>query len=92
MYYSFVFSADYVWSDEWATYKGNEYKYFADPAVTATGARHKCAEHGGLLVSINSPEEEEFLMEKVIQKRTLSAFMGGSDEVTGKNTSMSILL
>ena len=73
-----------MWSDEWSELEGHQYKFFSDLSITANGGRDQCYQHGGLLVSINTREEQEFIQYKVLRKRTLSAFIGGSDRVEGK--------
>ncbi len=75
--------ADFVWSDEWVEYNGHEYKYFEATTVTASEAERQCRELGALLVSINSDEEEEFIANKVLSRRTLSTYIGGSDKDSG---------
>ncbi len=82
-YIFFVFPADYVWSDRWEEHNGHEYKYFGDISITAAAARQKCMDSQGMLVSINSDQEEEFIATKVLRKRTLAAFISGTDEKEG---------
>ena len=78
-----VLTADFVWSDEWAEFGGHSYKYFEDLTITAERSRDACAQHGALLVSINNAEEQEFIVDNVLRRRTLSAFIGGSDMEEG---------
>ena len=79
----FPFSAEYIWSEEWSTFGGHAYKFFSDGRVTFPEARDACRVHGGLLVSINSPEEQDFIKNSVLKKRALSAFTGGTDRTNG---------
>ena len=79
----FLISADFVWSDEWSEYKNHTYKYFEDETMTAVRAEQECQKLGTLLVSINDAEEADFIVNSVVRKRTLSAFIGASDVETG---------
>ena len=72
-----LLSADFVWSDEWVEFEGHSYKFFADTVSPSDTARTLCRQQGAQLVSINSPEEQEFLSLKVLRQRILSAFIGG---------------
>ncbi len=78
-----MFPADFVWSDGWEEYNGHEYKYFDDIGITGAAARQECVDIEGMLVSINSDQEEEFIATKVLRKRILGAFIGGTDEKDG---------
>ncbi len=69
--------------DDWVEFSGHQYMYYPDPMITALDSRTACLEHGALLASINSAEEQQFIANNVLSQRTLAAFMGGSDEVTG---------
>ena len=73
-----------MWTDDWLDYSNHSYKFFSDKNIIGTDAVTECEKHGALLVSINSPEEQDFLAQRVLQKRTLSAYTGASDLVTGK--------
>ena len=73
-----------MWTDDWLDYSNHSYKFFSDKNIIGTSAVTECKERGALLVSINSPEEQEFLAERVLQKRTLSAYTGASDVDTGE--------
>lgn len=77
-------SADFVWSDEWFEHDGHEYKYISDVTITADDARRQCRTHGAQLVSINDEEEQKVIHYDVVKKRTLSAFIGGTDTNQGK--------
>ena len=66
-------------------YEDHRYRLFYAKSITAAEGREKCRQDGGRLVSINNPEELEFIELNVLQKRTLSAFIGGSDEEEGKS-------
>ncbi len=79
----FYFQADFVWSDDWADFEDYSYKFFSDVFATARVAADACRGEGGLLVSINSAEEMEFVALSVLRKRTLSAFIGGTDSAEG---------
>ena len=76
-------SADFVWSDEWVEYRGHTYKYFDDGTITGVRAHEECRKKGTLLVSINDAEEADFIAISVLRKRTLSAFIGATDNNTG---------
>ena len=75
--------AEYVWSNEWSEFEGHAYKFFSDLQITSPVAREACRGHGGLLVSINSVEEQVFIGDSVLKQRVLSAFIGGSDSSVG---------
>ena len=79
----FVLSAEKIWSDEWSKFDGHIYKFFTNNTITAREARHACREHGALLASVNTPAEQTAIVEGALRKRTLSAFISGSDEITG---------
>ena len=79
-----------MWSDDWVIFNNHTYKYFADQAITGHRADQQCQDKGTLLVSINSEEEAEFVGNGVLRKRTLSAYIGGSDEDRG-NTCIKLL-
>ena len=64
-------------------FSGHSYKYFSSLTVTARDARDACLVEGGLLVSINNDDEMDFLIDSVLRRRTLSAFIGGTDENEG---------
>ena len=66
-----------MWSEDWVDYLDHSYKFFSDLTITADQARVECGSHAGLLVSVNSPQELEFIELSVLRKRTLSAFIGG---------------
>ena len=88
----FPFSAEYIWSEEWSTFGGHAYKFFSDGRVTFPDARDACRVHGGLLVSINSPEEQDFIKNSVLKKRALSAFTGGTDRTNGSFSIKALLV
>ena len=77
-------SAGFVYPDDWVDFDGHEYRFYPDTTITALESRAACLEHGALLASINSATEQEFISEKVVSKRTLAAFIGGTDEARGK--------
>ena len=62
----------------------NEYKYFENATLTSKGAKEACAQLGALLLSINNQDEQTFVATRVLRKRTLAAFIGGSDGARGK--------
>ncbi len=64
-------------------FSGHSYKYFSNLTVTARDARDACMAEGGLLVSINNDDEMDFLIDSVLRRRTLSGFIGGTDEEEG---------
>ena len=70
-------------NDTWIEYNGHLYQYFTDGTVSARDASEYCAADGALLVSINTAEEMTYIEDEVLRKRTLSAFIGGSDEDEG---------
>ncbi|KAI0229965.1 hypothetical protein LSAT2_019633 [Lamellibrachia satsuma] len=72
--------ADFVWSDEWMVYNGHTYRYFSDLTISGHRARSACRSLQGLLVSVNTQAEHDFLAARVLRLRTLSAFIGGTDE------------
>ena len=76
-------SAEKIWSDEWSKFDGHIYKFFTNNTITAREARHACRDHGALLASVNTAEEQTAIVEGALKKRTLSAFISGSDEITG---------
>ena len=80
-----------MWSEEWITQDNHEYKFFSDTTITAKGAREACKSHGALLASIRDEEEQDFLEYSVVKQRTLSAFIGGSDEQEGRETLMTLM-
>ena len=71
-------------NDTWTNYNGHSYKYFSGGTLNAGQANEQCQRDGGLLVSINTREEFNFVSKEVLKKRTLSAFIGGSDLINGK--------
>ena len=77
-------TAELLFNDTWVRYDSHLYKYVVDGSVSARGASDACAQKGALLVSINDEQEMLFLKESVLRRRTLSAFIGGSDELKGK--------
>ena len=75
--------AGYVYPDDWVVFDGHQYRFYPDTTITALESRAACLEHGALLASINSAEEQEFISTSVFSRRTLAAFIGGTDEATG---------
>ena len=57
-------------------YGNHLYKFYRDLTITSDDAVAACRLQGGMLVSINSAEEQEFIDFSVLRKRTLSAFIG----------------
>ena len=78
------FIAGYVYPDDWVEFDGHRYRFYPDTTITALESRTACLEYGALLASINSAEEQEFISTSVFSKRTLAAFIGGTDEAKGK--------
>ena len=70
-----------MWSDEWNDFRNHSYKYFSHTRISASEAHEECFAIGGMLVSVNSQEEHDFLSDRVLRQRTLSAFIGGTDHV-----------
>jgi len=79
-------AADYVWSEDWETFNGHSYKFFYDKHSSANDANRLCRTMGAMLVSINSADEMTFLGRRVLRKRTLSAFIGGTRDSAGVYT------
>ena len=67
--------AGYVYPDDWVEFDGHRYIFYPDTTITALESRTACLEHGALLASINSAEEQEFISTSVFSKRTLAAFI-----------------
>ena len=78
-----LLSAGFVYPDDWVEFNGHQYRYYPDTTITALNSRTACLEHGALLASINTAEEQEFLSNSVFSQRTLAAFLGGTDEAIG---------
>lgn len=68
--------------DDWVSYRGHQYKLFQQ-GVTAYQARELCKKEGALLASINTKSEFEYISDRVLQRRTLTLAIGGSDESEG---------
>ncbi|KAK2157989.1 hypothetical protein LSH36_179g02007 [Paralvinella palmiformis] len=68
-----------IWTNDWLELGEHQYKYFSAALSTAESSRLSCRDHGGMLVSIDSEEEGQFVSLKVLKKRTLSVFIGGND-------------
>ena len=88
---TFNVAADFVWSDEWSVYGQHRYKYFDDGSITGERAASECQKMGALLASINDPQEADFISNRVLRKRTLSAFIGATDTETGTLINNSLL-
>ena len=65
-------------------HEGNLYKFVSDGSISARQAGEACEREGALLVSINSEREMLFIKERVLRQRTLSAFIGGAAQRTGR--------
>ena len=91
-FYFIFFAADFVWSDEWVVNNetNNEYKFFENASLTSQGAKEACAKLGALLLSINNADEQTFVANRVLRKRTLAAFIGGSDAGNGEKEKLTI--
>ena len=72
-----------MYPDDWVEFNGHQYRYYPDATITGLNSRAACLEHGALLASINSQEEQDFISDNVFSRRTLASFIGGTDEVTG---------
>ena len=59
----------------------------SDGSSTASSAQEKCEDMGAMLVSINNEDELNFIKTEVLRGRTLSAFIGGSDNEEGNECS-----
>ena len=82
----FLLAADAIWVDDWVHFGNHWYKFFEDQHMTGQEAVKACRDNGGLLVSINSQQEHQFISVTVLRERALSAFSGGSDVQDGKIT------
>lgn len=60
-------------------YNGNYYKAF-DYRLSWDEAKERCEEYGGHLVTINTPEEDEFVFNYLISKRIYGAWIGCINE------------
>ena len=69
-------------------YDDHIYRYISDGAITASLAHLRCREIGAMLVSVNTDEELEFIKSEVLRGRTLSAFIGASDNKQGNKCLM----
>ena len=56
------------------------------PGISTVEAQESCAELGALLANVPTEEVHHFISEKVLRKRLLAAFIGGSDAKQGKIT------
>ena len=77
-------AADFVWSDDWKEFRNHTYKYFEDSAIVGVRAEEECKKIGTLLVSINNPDEADFIANSVLKRRTLSAIIGATDREQGR--------
>lgn len=71
-------------SDTWSNCSGHYYKYFQNITISEIDAAQACAQHKGLLVSIDSEDEMNFIEKHVLFRRTLSAFIGGTQISPGR--------
>jgi len=87
-----------VWSDDWATFNNHTYKFFYDRHADARDAdvtshgmtSHRdadvaCHSLGAMLVSIGNEDEMKFIGQRVLRKRTLSGYIGGTRDETGQS-------
>ena len=77
------FLAEKIWSNEWSKFDGHIYKFFSNNTISAWESRDACREHGAMLASVNTAAELGAITEGAMKKRTMSAFISGSDHVTG---------
>uniref|UniRef100_A0A673AXW7 C-type lectin domain-containing protein n=1 Tax=Sphaeramia orbicularis TaxID=375764 RepID=A0A673AXW7_9TELE len=69
-------------SNDWRQYGSNCYKLKDDTAKSWSDARRDCVEEGGDLVSVNSAEEEQYIISRLDSPTGISLWMGGHDSVT----------
>lgn len=78
------FTVKFVRPEDWLEYNGHEYKYLPDASLTHLESQRKCTEMGGLLVSLNTKEEETFITENILGEAPVSAYIGGVHDEAGR--------
>ena len=81
---SIYYIASGILTNNWENFTGHGYKYFANSTISANDAAKACIEQRGLLTSINTKEEMDFIANNVLRRRTLSAYIGGSNVPLGQ--------